>query len=90
MIRILRPPNADGLRIEDDVDETLLQCYVGRGENDNDVGEIIEYCLAECADPIHNGPRDVFHPCPKHVQRSVHVTLKKWPEGMGAVAQPLV
>ena len=45
----------------------------------------VEYCLRDCAGEAHrtriaDGPG---HFCARHVHRSVHVTLKEWPDGMG-------
>jgi hypothetical protein len=51
----------------DDVDESLLVKKEGRDENDNEIAEWVEYRFPNS---------DVI------VHRSVHVTLKRWPEGM--------
>lgn len=51
----------------DAVEESELEKLEGRNEDDNEIAEWVEYRF----------PGD-----PTIVHRSVHVTLKKWPEGM--------
>lgn len=73
-VHILREPNAEGVRVEDDVDESLLVKKEELIDNENETTTTVEYRFPGS---------DVI------VHRSSHVTLKKWPEGLGAVAQPL-
>jgi hypothetical protein len=75
LIHILRADAGDGRgRVEDDVDESLLVKTEGVDENDNEIATSVEYRFPHS---------DVI------VHRSVHVQLKRWPEGMGAVASSL-
>ena len=55
---------------EDDVDETLLVTTVGEVDNAHERTTWVEYRFPDS---------DVI------VHRSVHVTLKEWPQGLGAV-----
>lgn len=61
--------------VESDVDEALLVKTEGVIDNDDEHTTWVEYRFPGS---------DVI------VHRSCHVTLKKWPDGMGAFAQPLV
>lgn len=61
--------------VEDDVEESTLVKTEGVIDNDNERTTFIEYRFPNS---------DVI------VHRSCHVTLKKWPEGVGAIAQPLI
>lgn len=70
LIHILREPNADGMRVEDDVDETGLVKSEGVVDNDHERTTWVEYRFPGS---------DVI------VHRSVHVTLKEWPAGLGGV-----
>lgn len=74
MIHILREPDSDGVRIEDDIEETVLIKTEGVVDDDNEHTTWVEYRFP--------GSDVVVH-------RSCHVTLKKWPEMQG-IAQPLV
>jgi hypothetical protein len=69
MIHILREPNVEGVRIEDDVDEALLVKTEGGLENDHERTTWVEYRFP-ASDLI--------------VHRSVHVTLKEWPSAGAA------
>lgn len=56
-------------------------------ETDHERTTAVEYCLASCggrahATEISDAPG---HFCDRHVHRSVHVTLKEWPDGLGAI-----
>jgi hypothetical protein len=59
---------------EDDVDEALLVKTEGLDENANERAQWVEYRFPGS---------DVI------VHRSVHVTLKRWPEGLGGVVNSL-
>jgi hypothetical protein len=72
-IHILRPENAAGQRIEDDVDESCLVKTVGLIDNDHERTTWTEYRFPESDVVVH---------------RSCHVTLKKWPDGLAGVIQP--
>jgi hypothetical protein len=60
--------------IEADVDESLLIKTDGVLDNDNERTTWVEYRFPGS---------DVI------VHRSVHVTLKKWPDGAAGIAEPL-
>lgn len=51
----------------------------------------VEYCLKDCADPVHQTqqPSQPEFFCPCHVHRSVAMTLKQWPDGLGALLADL-
>lgn len=70
LIHILREEDGDGRRVVDDVDESLLVKTEGVDENDNEIATWVEYRFPGRAVVVH---------------RSVHVQLKKWPEGLGSV-----
>lgn len=55
--------------VEDDVDESLLVKTEGVVDNDNERTTWVEYRFP--------GSETIVH-------RSVHVTIKQWPEGLGA------
>jgi len=74
MISILRAPNTEGVRVPDVVDDSALVKTTGTDENDNEIVEWVEYRFP--------GDDTIVH-------RSAHLTLKKWPEGMTGIAQPL-
>lgn len=74
LVHILREPNEHGVRVEDDVDDSLLIKAEGVIDNEDEHTTWVEYRFA--------GSDVVVH-------RSCHVTLKKWPIGIEAVAQPL-
>jgi hypothetical protein len=62
--------------------EALQQCeYVY--ENDDQRVTAVEYCLRDCAGEAHRtgAPAGSGCFCPSHVHRSVHVIMKRWPEG---------
>lgn len=91
MIHVLLPPAADGTRLEGDLEEALLLRHDDRVEDDEKVIVSVEYCLASCAGPAHQtgaADRDGCF-CSQHVHRSVHATMKRWPEGLSGIAQPL-
>lgn len=75
LIHILRPPDAYGCRYDADVDEATLVKTEGVMENDNERATWVEYRLP--------GSDLIVH-------RSVHVTLKRWPEGLEVATQPLI
>jgi hypothetical protein len=72
LIHILREENAQGQRVEDDVDESQLVKTEGLIDNDNELTTWDEYRFPNS---------DVI------VHRSCHVTLKKWPEGLTGAIQ---
>ena len=74
MIHILREPNADGVRVEDDVEDFALIKLEGVIDNDDEHTTWVEYRFPDSNVIVH---------------RSCHVTLKKWPEGLQGIAQPL-
>lgn len=70
-----------------EMDESALQKREDVRETDNERTTSVEYCLADCEGAAHRtGVPDappVF--CTQHVHRSAHVTLKRWPHGLGGV-----
>lgn len=70
-IHILRLPDATGVRVEGDVEETLLVKTPGEIDNAHEHTTFVEYRFPGS---------DVI------VHRSVHVTLKEWPEGLSGLA----
>jgi hypothetical protein len=74
LIHILREPDADGVRTEDDVDASQLVKTEGVIDNEDEHTTWVEYRFPGS---------DVI------VHRSCHVTLKKWPDGITAIAHPL-
>lgn len=66
LIHIVRPPDAHGIRVEDDVPDTDLVQTTGATDTDYEHTTWVEYRLPDS---------DVI------VHRSVHVVLKKWPDG---------
>jgi hypothetical protein len=60
--------------VERDVDESLLVRTDTREETDDYITEAVEYRFPASAVIVH---------------RSAHVTMKRWPEGMNAIAQNL-
>lgn len=74
MIHILREENAAGVRVPDEVDESLLIKTEGVVANDDEHTTWVEYRFP--------GSDVVVH-------RSCHVTLKRWPVGIQGIAQPL-
>lgn len=62
LIHILREPNDEGIRVEDDVEERLLEKTEGEIDNDNERTIWVEYRFP--------GSDVVVH-------RSVHVTIKQ-------------
>lgn len=70
LIHIARAPDVNGYRAEDDVDESLLVKTEGVIDNDHERTTWVEYRFPES---------DVI------VHRSVHVTIKEWPDGIGSV-----
>lgn len=71
-ITILREPDAEGNRVQDVVDESLLVRTDGQFEDDNELTKWVEYRFP--------GSDVVVH-------RSVHVHMKKWPPGFIAGQQ---
>jgi hypothetical protein len=67
-----------------DLDDAQLVKREGVIDNENETTTWTEYCLLACAGPHLDGES-----CARHVHRSVHVTLKKWPDGLGAVLADL-
>lgn len=67
--------------------DTLRKTVHVAADTDDLTTEWTEYCLPDCVGPAHDtGMADtpvVF--CAHHIHHSVHVTLKRWPEGMGAL-----
>lgn len=86
LIHILR---ADGT--QDDVDESALIKIQVLIDDAEATTMSVEYCLAGCDGPAH--ARRIAdaaeHFCSRHVHRSVNMQLKKWPEGLSAVAAQL-
>jgi hypothetical protein len=74
LIHILREENESGQRVEDDVDESRLVKTEGLVDNENERTTWVEYRFPGS---------DVI------VHRSCHVTLKKMPEGLTAIAASL-
>jgi len=75
MITILREPDVDGVRRPDKVDEALLIKTEGVVDNENEHTIWVEYRFPDSDVVVH---------------RSCHVTMKRWPDSLGATAQPLV
>lgn len=71
LIPILREADRDGVRVSDMVDDTWLVKTEGVLDNEHERTTWVEYRFPGS---------DVI------VHRSAHVTLKKWPDGVGAVA----
>ncbi len=69
MIHILRPPDHDGHRFEDDVDESMLVCLRGVEENADTRVTWVEYRLP--------GDDCIVH-------RSATIDVKRWPGEAGA------
>ena len=90
-IHILHPPNGAGVRLEGDVDESLLVKTEQRIDTEDELTTTVEYCFLDCDGDAHQtGVADSPHCfCRHHVHRSGHITLKKWP-GMEGTAQPLI
>jgi hypothetical protein len=65
------------------MDESELQWRVDVLESTDKRVQSIEYCPRECTGEAHATGRaeraGCF--CPNHVSRSVHVQMKRWPEG---------
>jgi len=75
-----------------DVDESELIKRVDVHENDDIRIESVEYCVLGCAGHAHKtgvAQGDGCF-CELHVHRSAHGIVKRWPEGMGAIAAVLV
>lgn len=72
-----------------DMDAALLERRDDSIEDDEKIVAITEYCQSGCEGNAHQTqrPDSPSHFCDRHVHRSVHVTLKKWPEGMEGLAQ---
>jgi len=75
LINILREPDSNGLRVPDQVEDTLLVKTEGETENENERVTFVEYRFPNS---------DVI------VHRSCHLTLKKMPIDMSGIAQPLI
>lgn len=91
LVHILRGADENGNREELDVEESELLRTDGLIDNEDEKTTIVEYCEKGCKGSAHvtRVPDAPTHFCNHHVHRSVHVQLKKWPEGMVAIAQPL-
>lgn len=72
LIHILRGPDERGIRVEDDVEESLLEKKEEVVENDDEYTTAVEYRFPDS---------DVI------VHRSCHVTLKKRPAGLDGILQ---
>ena len=93
---------ADG--VEERVEESLLVRIELQFEDDNERTTVVEYCLASCDNPVHDranreqrearwdalDKKTAIVWCERHVHRSSHVQLKRWPAGLDGVAQALV
>lgn len=68
------------------IDESLLikREYVAEEDDDKRV-DVLEYCLVGCAGKAHQIFAGGTEMCLFHVHRSVHVTMKRWPQGMEGV-----
>jgi hypothetical protein len=74
------------------VDESELIKRIDVDENDDIRIEATEYCLIGCKGNAHvtgvaQGDGSF---CELHVHRSAHGIVKRWPEGMGAIAAAFV
>lgn len=75
-----------------DVDEAALRKteYVSADTDDHRV-VWTEYCEAACTGPAHTTgqPDTAMVFCAQHIHHSVHVTMKRWPEGamLGGVGE---
>ena len=74
-IHILREPDAAGVRVEDDVDASVLVKSAGVVDNEDERTEWVEYRFP--------GSEVIVH-------RSVHVTKKRWPEGIEGALKNLM
>lgn len=72
LVHILREPDVDGQRVDDDVDASLLVKTEGSIDNDHERTTWVEYRFPGS---------DVI------VHRSVHVTLKEWPSATGELGK---
>lgn len=92
IIHILRLANENGVRVQDDVDESALIHLDKVEEDDEKIVETTEYCLVGCQGSAHitGIPDAVSHFCNRHVHRSGHATVKRWPVEAKAEAQSLV
>lgn len=56
-------------------------------DNDDIVMDSVEYCLKGCEGEFHKTlkPQGEGFACERHVHRSAHGKLKRWPEGMDEV-----
>lgn len=73
-----------------DRDEAELLKHDDVVDNDHEHTTVVEYCLKDCPGAAHQtGQATGAHCfCERHIHRSAHVTLKRWPEGMsGAIGQ---
>lgn len=68
-------------------DDAELVKRAERLEDDEMIVDTVEYCLPSCDGRAHMGnvPDATSHFCDRHIHRSVHVTMKQWPAGLGAV-----
>ena len=84
LIDIVRSPGAQ----TEQVDEVLLQKLETVQENDDCRLTAVEYCLQGCPGEAHVKGEAVGDGCfcSLHVHRSAHAVMKRWPDGMGAVA----
>jgi len=69
------------------LDETQLVKHEIVVDTDHEHTTAVEYCLIGCDGPAHQTgtPDALGHFCAQHVHRSVHVTIKQWPDGLGAI-----
>jgi hypothetical protein len=74
------------------VDESELTKRVDVSENDDQKLVATEYCLTGCGGAAHTTgvAQGDGSFCERHVHRSVHLTIKRYPEFAGAIAASLV
>ncbi len=74
--------------VESDVDESSLQRKDTFHDDADATVRTVEYCRIGCQGNAHTtgvaDSADMF--CAKHVHRSVHVDVKRWPHGMSGLA----
>lgn len=91
LVNVLREPNADGVRLPGEMDESELTCTIHVARDDDDMRIVwTEHCKKGCTGLAHaSGIADnemAF--CSLHLKHSVDVTMKRWPHEMtGAVQQ---
>lgn len=74
-----------------EMDEAQLQKRLDVFENEDQRVEATEYCLQACDGSAHitGIPTGDGSFCERHVKRSCHVVVKKWPEEIRAEAASL-